>query len=139
MFMVDKAMSEGVQASLTRGLQDSPSTERCSSRVNPTTKKQIKHHGDMENVKQISSILPDYIPPLVGMVNHDIIPWDFKYTLITTYILKGIHVVGSQLGQIPLLKNSDFNPRYRRNYVMLVPHRYLTNTTGKKPRLVSHP
>jgi hypothetical protein len=59
--------------------------------------------------------------------------------LFTAYIPKGIRVVGSQLGQIPLLKNSDFNLGDRKNYAMLAPHRYLTKTTGKKPQLVSQP
>jgi hypothetical protein len=35
------------------------------------------------------------------VVNCDNIPLDFEYTLITAYISKGIHVVGTQLGQIP--------------------------------------
>jgi hypothetical protein len=71
------------------------------------------------------------------MVNCNNIPWDFEYTLITVYIPKGIRVVGSQLGQIPLLKNSDFNLGDRKNYSMLALHRYLMNTIGKKPHLVS--
>jgi hypothetical protein len=36
-FMADKATSEGVQASSTRGLQDSPLTGHHSSCVNPAT------------------------------------------------------------------------------------------------------
>jgi hypothetical protein len=55
------------------------------------------------------------------------------------YIPKGIHVVGSQLGQIPLLKNNDFNLGDKNNYAMLAPHRYLTKSTGKKPHLISQP
>jgi hypothetical protein len=90
-------------------------------------------------VKQILSILPDYIPPLASAVNCDIIPWDFEYTLITVYIPKGIHVVGSQLGQIPLLKSNDFNLGDRKNYATFAPRRYLTKITGKKPHLVSQP
>jgi hypothetical protein len=105
--MADRAMSEGVQASSTRGLQASPSTARRSGRTNPATEKRSKHRDDLANAKQIPSILPDYIPPLAGAVNHDNIPWDYEYTLITAYIPKGIHVVGSQLGQIPSLKNND--------------------------------
>jgi hypothetical protein len=76
---------------------------------------------------------------LADVVNHDSLPWDFKYTLITMYILKGICVVGSQLGHIPYLKNSDFNIIDRKNYAMHAPHRYLMKTTGKKPHIVSHP
>jgi hypothetical protein len=136
-FMADRAMSEGVQASSTRGLQASPSTARRSSRANPVTEKRSKHHDDLANAKQIPSILPDYIPPLAGVVNRDNIPWDYEYTLITAYIPKGIRVVGSQLGQIPSLKNNDFNLGDRKNYAMLAPHRYLMKTTGKKPRIVA--
>jgi hypothetical protein len=132
-------MSEAVHASSTRGLQASPLIEHHSSHVNPTTEQRSKCHGDMENAKNISSILPDYISPLAGMVNYNNISRDFKYTFITTYIPKGIRVVGSQLGHIPLLKNNEFNLGDRNNYVMLSPHRYLTNTTGKKPLLISHP
>jgi hypothetical protein len=74
---------------------------------------------------------------LAGVVNHNIIPWDSEYTLITTYTLKGIHVVGSQLGQIPLLKKNDFNIGDGKNYAILMPHRYFMKTTGKKPRIVA--
>jgi hypothetical protein len=59
------------------------------------------------------------------MVNRDKIPWDYEYILITTYIPKGIRVVGSQLGKIPSLKNNEFNLGDRKNYAMLAPHRYL--------------
>jgi hypothetical protein len=83
--------------------------------------------------------LPDYIPPLASGVNHDSIPHDFEYTLIPAYILKGILIVGPQLGQIPTLKNNDFNLGNRNNYTMLAPHRYLIKTNGKKPQIVSHP
>jgi hypothetical protein len=93
----------------------------------------------MANAKNIPSILPYYILPLAGTVNRDKIPWDFKYTLITTYISKGIRVVGSQLGHIPLLKNNDFYLEDRDNYSMFTPHRYLTKTTRKKPHIVSQP
>jgi hypothetical protein len=59
--------------------------------------------------------------------------------MFTVYILKGICVVWSQLGQVPLLKNNDFNLGDRKNYAMLVPHSYLTKSTGKKPHLISKP
>jgi hypothetical protein len=59
--------------------------------------------------------------------------------LITTYIPKGIRVVGPQLGHIPYLKNNDFNLRDRKNYEMLAPHRYLMKMIGKKACIVSHP
>jgi hypothetical protein len=137
--MADRSISEGVQASLTRGLQAFPSTGRRSGHVNPVTEQQSNHRGDLANVKQISSILPEYIPYLAGTVNHDNIPQDYEYTVFTTYIPKGIRVFGSQLGEIPLLKNNDFNLGDRNNYAMLVLHHYLTKSTGKKPHLVSQP
>ena len=74
---------------------------------------------------------------MVGVVNHDNIPWDYVYNLITAYIPKGIHIVGPQLGHIPALKNNDFDLSDRKNYVMLVSHRYMMKTTGKKLHIVS--
>jgi hypothetical protein len=53
------------------------------------------------------------------------------------YIPKGIHVVGPQLGHIPALKNNEFNLGDRKNYVMLMPNRYLMKMTRMKLRIVS--
>jgi hypothetical protein len=86
------------------------------------TEQRSKNRGDMANVKQILMILLEYIPPLAGTVNRDRIPQDYEYTLFTKYILKGIRIVGSQLGQISLLKNNDFNLVNRNNYTMIAPH-----------------
>jgi hypothetical protein len=85
-------MSEGVPASLTVGLQASPSTARRSSRT--STEKRRKHRDNLVNVKMITSVFPDYIPPLAGVVSRDSIPHDFKYMLITAYLPKGICIVG---------------------------------------------
>ena len=123
--------------SSTGGLQESSSTARHSSR--PTAEKRTKHRDDLANLKKIPSIFSNYISRLVGAVNREKIPWDFDYTLITAYIHKGIHVVAPQLGNIPSLKNNDFNLEDRKNYAMLAPHRYLMKTTGKKPHIVSQP
>jgi hypothetical protein len=60
-------------------------------------------------------------------------------TLITAYLLKGILIVGPQLGMILALKISDFNLDDRKNYAMLTPHHYLMKTTGKKPKIVPQP
>jgi hypothetical protein len=109
--MTERVMSVGIQASSTSGLQASPSTGRRSGR---TAEKRSKHRDDLANAKQIPLVLPDYIPPLAGMVNHDNIPQDFEYTLITAYLPKGIRTVGPQLGHIPALKNNDFNLETRR-------------------------
>jgi hypothetical protein len=40
------------------------------------------------------------------------------------------------LGLIPALKISNFNLDDRKNYALLASHRYLTNMTGKKPKIV---
>jgi hypothetical protein len=93
----------------------------------------------LTNAKLIPSIPPEYIPPQAGVVSRDNVPRDFDYTLITVYLLKGIHAVGSQLGQILMLKISEFNLRVRKNYGMLTPHKYLTKTTRKKPKIVPQP
>jgi hypothetical protein len=137
--MVEIPISKCVQASSTRGLQASPSTGHHSGRVNPGTEKRSKRRDNMANAKQIPSILHEYIPPLASFVNRDNIPQVYEYTIFTVYILKGMCVVKSQLGQIPLLKKNDFNLGDMKNYAMLEPHHYLMKTTGKKPRLISHP
>jgi hypothetical protein len=93
----------------------------------------------LANAKLIPSILPDYIPPLAGAVSHDSVPRDFDYTLITAYLPKGIRAVGPQLGQIMMLKISDFNLGDRKNYGMLAPHKYLTKTKGKKSKIIPQP
>ena len=77
----------------------------------------------MTNVKLIPTILLDYIPPLVGMVSRDSIMRDFYYTLVTAYLLKGIHEVRAQQDKIATLKFNDFNLGDRKNHSMLGPHR----------------
>jgi hypothetical protein len=72
--MADRQLSECVQESSTRGLQASPLIGRRSCCVNPATEQRSKHRGDLANVKQIPSILPEYIMSLAGVVNHDSIP-----------------------------------------------------------------
>jgi hypothetical protein len=90
----------------------------------------------MSNAKQIPLVLLDYIPPLTHVVNRDSVPRDFEYMLIIVYLSKRIRIVGIQLGLIPSLKINDFNLGDQKNYAMLAPHRYLMNTTGKKPKIV---
>jgi hypothetical protein len=135
--MAEKVMFTGVHASLMTILQESPSTAHRSSQT--TTEKRSKHRDDLANAKLIPSVLPDYIPPLAGMVSHDNIPCDFDYTLITTCLPKGIRAVGPQLGLFPDLKIIDFNLGDRKNYAMLAPHCYLTKTNRKKPKIVPQP
>jgi hypothetical protein len=83
--------------------------------------------------------LLDYIPPLAGAVSRDNVLRDFDYTLITAYLPKSIHAVGSQLGQILMLKINNFNLRDRKNYGMLATHKYLTKKMGKKSKIIPHP
>jgi hypothetical protein len=75
--MAEKVMSAGIQASSTRGVQASPSTAHRSGPSQPEAEKRTKHRDDLENVKLISTILPNYIPPLDGTVSHDSVPRDF--------------------------------------------------------------
>jgi hypothetical protein len=86
-------MSTCIQASSLRGLQSSPLTARGSRPSGPSVEKRTKNKDDLENMKLIPSILPDYIPPLVGAVNHDSVPRDFEYIMVIAYILKGIRAV----------------------------------------------
>jgi hypothetical protein len=91
------------------------------------------------NAKLIPSILPDYIPPLAGVVSHDNVPRDFDYIVITAYLLKGIQAVKPQLERIPTLKISDYNLGDHNIYDMLTPHKYLTKTKGKKSKIIPQP
>jgi hypothetical protein len=92
--MAEKVLSAGAQASSTRGVQASPSTARRSGPSRDGTEKWSKHRDDLVNAKLIPSIMPNYIPPLVGTVSCDSVPRDFDYTLIIVYLPKGICVVG---------------------------------------------
>jgi hypothetical protein len=83
--------------------------------------------------------MPNYILPLVCVFSRDSVSRDFDYTLITTYLSKGIRVVGSKLGQILTLNISDFNLGDCNNYGMLAPHKYLTKKMGKKTKIAPHP
>jgi hypothetical protein len=120
------SMSMGVQASSTRGLPASPSTDRGAEPSQPSDEKRTKHRDDLENAKLISTILPAYIPALSGAVNRDSVPRDFEYTLVTAYLPKGICVVREDQDKIAALKFSDFNLEDHRVYNMLTPHKYLT-------------
>jgi hypothetical protein len=102
-------------------------------------KKRRKHSDNLENANMIPSVFPDYIPPLAGTVSRDSVLCDFEYMLITAYLSKGICTVGPHLGLIPDLRINDFNIGNRKNYALLVPHRYLKKTTRKKPKIVPQP
>jgi hypothetical protein len=138
-FMFEKVMSTGFQASSTRGVQASPSTASGYGPSRDATEKQTKNRDDLANVKLIPSIMPNYILPLASVVSRDSVPMDFNYTLITAYLSKGIHTVGSKLGHIMTLNISDFNLGDCKNYAMLTPHKYLTKTMGKKSKIIPQP
>jgi hypothetical protein len=84
----------------------------------------------------ILTILPEYILPLVDAVNHDSVPRDFKYTLVTTYLPKGIRKVRIDQDKIEALKFGDFNLRDRKVYNMLAPYKYLTKMKGKNSKII---
>jgi hypothetical protein len=87
------SMSMGVQASSMRGVQASSSTAHGSRPSQVITEKRTKYRYDIENVKLIPTILPNYIPPLAGAVIRDSVPRDFDYTMLIAYLPKGIHIV----------------------------------------------
>jgi hypothetical protein len=119
--MVEKVMFIGVQASSTRGLQESPSTAHRSGPSRTAIEKRSKHRDDLANTKLISSVLPNYIPPLAGTISYDSIPRDFEYTLIIVYLPKGIHAVRANQYKISTLKFNEFNLGDRKIYSMLAP------------------
>ena len=90
----------------------------------------------MANVKLVPSILPAYIPPLSGAINRDSVPREFKYTLVTAYLSKGVHAVCIDQDKITALKFSDFNLGDRKVYNMISPHKYLTKTKGKNSKII---
>jgi hypothetical protein len=90
----------------------------------------------MANVKLVPSILSAYIPPWSGAINRDIVPRDFKYTLVTTYLPKGVRTFHVNQYKIVALKFSDFNLGDRKVYNMLSPYKYLTRTKGKNSKIV---
>jgi hypothetical protein len=92
--MTEMLMSTGVKSLSTRGFPASPSTAHQCDPSQTMTEKQRNHHNDLANAKLVLSILPDYIPPLDGIVSRDSVPRDFDYTLIIAYLPKEIRVVG---------------------------------------------
>jgi hypothetical protein len=102
-------MSTSVQVSSTRGLQASPSTSCRSRPSRPSIENRTKHKDDLENAKLIQSILPNYIPPLAHVVNHDSVPRDFEYTMVTVYLPKGIRTVRTEQDKVTALNFNDFN------------------------------
>jgi hypothetical protein len=128
--MIERVMSEqglsiGVQASLTRGLQASPSTAQASP-SRPADEKRTKNIDDITNDNLILSILPTYLPPLSSAINRDSVPHEFEYALITVYLTKEVRAILVDQDKLTALKFSDFNLDERKAYSMLTPHKYLT-------------
>jgi hypothetical protein len=137
--MEEIVMSTGFHASSMQGVKASLSTARGSVPSRIADEKRTKHRDDLENAKLISSLLPDYIPPLAGTVNHDNVLRDFNYTVITVYLLKGICARIPQLERLPTLNISDYNLGDRKTYDMLLPHKYLNKMKGKRSKIIPQP
>jgi hypothetical protein len=134
--MSKRRMSISVQASSTRGVQDSPSTARDVGPSRTMIETRTKHRDDIAIAKMIPCIFPVYIPPLSGKINRDSVPRDFEYTLITAYLPKGVCIVRADQDKITTLKFNDFNLGDRKTYNMLSLHKYLTKTKGINPKIV---
>jgi hypothetical protein len=130
------SMSIGVQASSTRGMEASPSTSRGARPSQPSAEKRTKHRNDLANVKLIPSIFPNYILPLADTVNHDSVPRDFEYSMVTVYLPKGICIVQANQDKITTLNFNDFNLEDRKIYGMLAPYNLLTRTKGKNSKII---
>jgi hypothetical protein len=117
----------------------SPSTTRGSGPSQVAYEKRTKHGDDLENTKLIPSIPPNYIFPLAGTVNHDSIPRDFEYTLVTAYLPKGIQIGKPESDKIMTLKISEFNLGDRKNFDMLYPYRYMTIKKENKSKIIPQP
>jgi hypothetical protein len=137
-FMSERRMFAGLKASLLGGVQDSTSIGHSAGPSRTMTETRTKHKDDIANTKLILHILSVYIPPLSDKINRDSVPRDFEYNLITAYLSKGVRAVHADQDKLATLKFSDFNLRYRKNYSMLVPHKYLTKTKGRNPKIVLH-
>jgi hypothetical protein len=137
--MAEKVMSIGIQSSSMRGVQASPSNSCKSEPSRAANEKRTKHRDDLENIKLIPSILPDYFSPLYGAVNRDSVPKDFEYTLIIVYLPKRICTVKPQQDKLLNLNINEFNLGDHKNFIILTPHIYLTRTKGKKSRIIPQP
>ena len=91
--MSERRMSTGMQASSTGGVQASPSTAHGAGTSKTMAETRTKHRENIANSKLIMRILPSYLPPLSGTINHVTVPRDFKYILIIVYLPEGVHVV----------------------------------------------
>jgi hypothetical protein len=105
-------------------------------RPEPVDEKQTKHKDDIMNSKLIPHILPTYLPPLSGAINHDSVPREFEYNLITVYLPKGVRAVRADQDKLATLKFSYFKLGDPKAYIMLASHKYLTRTKGKNSKII---
>jgi hypothetical protein len=133
--ILERRMSTGVQASLTGGVQASPSTARTGT-SRASTERRTKYKYDIANAKLVPSILPTYIPPLSDEINRDSVLGDFEYTLVTAYLLKGVCTYHVDQDKVTLLKFCNFNLGDRKAYNMFASYKYLMRTKGKNPKLI---
>jgi hypothetical protein len=120
--MLERRMSTRVQASSTGGVQASPSIAQEET-SQAGAERRTKHKDDIANAKLVPSILPAYIPPLSDEINRDSVPRDFEYTLVTAYLLKGVHTYRADQDKVTALKFCDFNLGDRKFYNMLAPYK----------------
>ena len=128
--MLERRMSTRVKASSTGRVQSSPSTSRAG------VEKRTKHADDIANANLVLSILPAYVTPLSGDINRDNVPRDFEYTLVTTYLPKGVCTYCTDQDKVTTLKFCDINLGDHKSYIMLAPYKYLTRTKGKNSKLI---
>jgi hypothetical protein len=133
--MSERGMFTRVQASSSRGVVASPSTARAGP-SRQMVEKRTKHRDEITNTKLILRILPSYIPPLKGEINHDSVPRDYDYPMITAYLPKGVRVVRTEQTKLVALNFCDFNLGDWKAYIMLASHKYLTMTKGKNSKIV---
>jgi hypothetical protein len=137
--MIERIMSASIQVSSTRGVQASPSTARGFGLSRPIVEKRTKHRDDLENVKMIPTILPDYFLPLADVVSRDSVPRYFEYTMVTVYLPKGICTLKAQQDKIIALKFNDFNLGDRKNHSMLASYKYFTKTKVNNSNIIPQP
>jgi hypothetical protein len=65
----ERVISVGVQASSMRGVKASSLTSRGDEPSRPLVEKRTKQRDDLENMKLIPTIFPNYILPLVSVVS----------------------------------------------------------------------
>jgi hypothetical protein len=133
--MSERGLYTGLQASSTKGVQASPLTSQAK-KSRASTEIRTKHKDNMANAKLVPSILPAYIPPLSGAIKRDSVPRYFEYTLVMTYLPKGVCTVHANQDKITTLMFSDFNLGDCKVYNILALYKYLTRTKGNNLKIL---